>query len=46
VPKTISDRQMADLQRRAQRAAPPLFSPKTVAARKASEDQRRKSKWS
>lgn len=46
VPNTISDRKMADLQRRAQKAAPPMFSRKAVAARKASEQQRRNSRWS
>lgn len=39
---TITDKQYADLQRRARKAAPPMFDRKAVAGRKASEAQRRK----
>lgn len=46
VPNTISDRKMANLQRRAQQAAPPMFSRQAVAQRKASEQQRRKARQS
>lgn len=42
VPNTISDKQMADLQRRAQKAAPPMFSKKAIKQRLNSSDQRKK----
>jgi hypothetical protein len=42
VPNTISDRRWANLQKRAQQAAPPMFSTKAVAARKASSKQLRR----
>jgi hypothetical protein len=42
VPDTISDAQMAGLRRRAEKAAEPMFSPRTVARRLASDNQRRK----
>ena len=40
VPETISDEDMTDLQRRAGKAAPPMFSRKAVDQRIASERQR------
>lgn len=44
---TISDKQMADLSRRAQRAQPDsMFSRRQVARRQADDSQRRKSRWS
>ncbi|WP_176308837.1 hypothetical protein [Micromonospora sp. NBS 11-29] len=46
VPNTISDSQWADLSRRAREAAPPMFDPHTVKARKASAEQRRKANHS
>ena len=42
VPNTISDQQMADLRRRAEKVAPPMFSQKAVAQRLASNKQRAK----
>jgi hypothetical protein len=42
VPATISDQQWADLQRRAEKVAPPMFSQKAVARRLASNQQRSK----
>jgi hypothetical protein len=42
VPNTITEQQHADLSRRAQKVAPPMFSPKAVAHRKSSEAQRGK----
>jgi hypothetical protein len=42
VPETISDKDMADLQRRAGKAAPPMFSRVAVDKRIASERQRGK----
>ena len=43
VPNTVSDKKMADLQRRAQKAQKDsMFSKRQVAARKASERQRKK----
>jgi hypothetical protein len=42
VPNTISDQQWADLRRRAEKAAPPMFSDKAVAQRLASSQQRAK----
>jgi hypothetical protein len=42
VPNTISDRKMADLQRRAQKTAPPMFSREATAKRLASNLQRQK----
>jgi hypothetical protein len=44
VPDTISDKQRASLNRRAQKES--LFSKKAVNRRKASENQRSKSRWS
>jgi hypothetical protein len=46
VPNTISDKQMADLSRRAQKSAPPMFSNKAVQQRLASTEQQRKAKSS
>jgi len=46
-PNTISDRKMADLQRRAQKAnKESMFSKRNVEQRKASEAQRSKAKQS
>lgn len=42
VPNTITDQQMADLSRRAQKVAPSLFDPKAVKQRLASNAQQRK----
>ena len=42
VPNTISNRQMADLQRRARKAAPPMLSKQATDKARASADQRRK----
>lgn len=44
VPNTVSDKERARLNKRANRE--PLFSKKAVARRKASEVQRRQSRWS
>ena len=44
VPNTVSDKKRAELNRRAARE--PMFSKKAVAQRKASEAQRKKSRWS
>ena len=44
VPNTVSDKKRAELNRRAQKEA--LCSKKAVARRKASEVQRKKSRWS
>jgi hypothetical protein len=41
VPNTISDKDMASLQRRQQKGGEPMFSRKAVAQRKASEQQRK-----
>lgn len=46
VPNTISDKQMADLSRRAQKAAPPMFSDKAIRQRKNSMAQRDKAQHS
>lgn len=46
VPNTISDKKMAELQRRAQKHGEPMFSKKAVRQRLASEKQRGKSRWS
>jgi hypothetical protein len=44
---TISDKKMAELQRRAQKAQKEsMFSKRQVAKRLASNDQRKKSRWS
>jgi hypothetical protein len=43
---TISDKQMADLQRRAQRANPQMFSRKAVQQRLASQKQQTKASQS
>lgn len=42
VPNTISDKDMAALKRRAEKASPGMFDPKVVRQRLASEDQRSK----
>lgn len=42
VPSTISDKQMADLQRRAQRANPQMFTDKAIRQRLASQAQQGK----
>jgi hypothetical protein len=42
VPNTISDKQMADLQRRAQKANPEMFSRDQVRKRLASQEQQKK----
>lgn len=42
VPNTISDARMADLRRRGEKAAPPMFSRKAVDRRLASNKQREK----
>jgi len=44
VPNTISDRERAELNRRAQKES--LFSKKAVERRKAAEAQRKKARWS
>ena len=44
VPNTISDKERARLNRRAARAQ--WFSKKAIERRKASENQRKKSRWS
>jgi hypothetical protein len=47
VPDTISDKQMADLHRRAEQASTEsMFSPRNVARRRASNDQRSKAERS
>jgi hypothetical protein len=47
VPNTVSDRKMADLRRRAEKAnKESMFSKRNVARRLASNDQQRKSIWS
>lgn len=47
VPSTISDRKMADLQRKARAAdKESMFSRRNVARRLASNDQQKKSRWS
>lgn len=47
VPNTISDKKMADLQRRARAAEKEsMFSRRQVARRQADNDQRSKSRWS
>lgn len=46
-PNTISDKKMADLQRRARKAEKEsMFSRRNVARRQADNAQRRKSRWS
>jgi hypothetical protein len=45
-PNTISDKQMADLSRRAQKANPQMFSDAAVARRKADREQQRKANQS
>ena len=42
VPDTIGAKKMADLSRRARKVAPPMFSPRAIAQRKASAEQREK----
>ncbi|WP_433299011.1 hypothetical protein ACQP2F_45060 [Actinoplanes sp. CA-030573] len=42
VPNTITDRQMAELRRRAEKAAPPMFSAEAVRRRKAASAQKSK----
>ncbi|GAA1879164.1 hypothetical protein [Asanoa iriomotensis] len=39
VPNTISDKQMASLRRRAEKAAPPMFSDEAIKRRKAASAQ-------
>lgn len=47
VPNTISDRKMADLRRRAEKAnRESMFSKRNVARRQADNRQRGKSRWS
>lgn len=47
VPETISDKQMAELQRRAEKAnKESMFSKRNVAKRLAGNDQKKKSRWS
>jgi hypothetical protein len=46
VPNTISDQQMADLRRRAEKVAPPMFSAKSVARRLASNEQQKQARLS
>ncbi|MDM4720130.1 hypothetical protein QTQ03_26555 [Micromonospora sp. WMMA1363] len=46
VPNTISDRQMTDLSRRAQKANPSWLSDKAIKQRKASNAQQRKASQS
>jgi hypothetical protein len=47
VPDTISDKEMAELQRRAQKAQKEsMFSKRNVAKRLANNDQKKKSRWS
>lgn len=46
VPNTINDKAYADLQRRAQKAAPPMFDSKAVKQRLASNAQRGKAQQS
>ncbi len=42
VPNTITDQQMADLRRRAEKVAPPTFSDEAVRRRKAASAQKDK----
>ncbi|GID26826.1 hypothetical protein [Paractinoplanes brasiliensis] len=42
VPNTITDRQMAELRRRAEKVAPPLFSTEATRRRLAASAQQRK----
>ncbi|MEV6706876.1 hypothetical protein [Micromonospora wenchangensis] len=42
VPTTITDKQVDDLNRRAQKANPRMFTPEAVAAREATTEQQRK----
>lgn len=42
VPNTITDRQMADLSRRAQKANPQMFTDEAIKRRKASAAQQKK----
>jgi hypothetical protein len=42
VPNTVTDRQMADLRRRADKAAPPMFSTEATRRRLATSAQKRK----
>jgi hypothetical protein len=47
VPNTISDKEMASLQKRARKAdKESMFSRRNVARRLASDEQRRQSRWS
>ena len=46
VPNTITDRQMADLRRRAEKVAPPLFSNEAVRRRLAATAQKSKAEQS
>lgn len=42
VPNTISDKQMADIRRRAEKVAPPLFSAEAIRRRNFYSEQQRK----
>jgi hypothetical protein len=42
VPNTISDKEMANIRRRAEKVAPPMFSAEAVRRRKAFGEQLRK----
>jgi hypothetical protein len=46
VPNTISDKKMADLRRRAQKSAPPMFSDEAIKRRLAANEQQRKAQSS
>jgi hypothetical protein len=46
VPNTISDKRMADLSRRARKAAPPTLSKQATDKAAAGALQRKKSRWS
>jgi hypothetical protein len=46
VPNTVSDKQMADLSRRAQKASPGMFSTKAIKHRQDSAAQQRKARHS
>lgn len=46
IPNTVSDRQMAELRRKAEKAGPPMFSPEAVCKRLAANRQRNKASQS